>query len=62
MSETLFQPEATITDSEAEVMVARAARLMKIEPTTSEAWRAYDVQITRGEVRGCCTVCSQAPG
>lgn len=50
VSETLFQPEATITDSEAEVMVARAARLMKIEPTTSEAWRASDVQITRGEV------------
>lgn len=50
VSETLFQPGTTITDSEAETMVARAAHLMGIEPTTSETWRPSDMQITRGEV------------
>ena len=50
VSETAFAPESTITDSEAEVMVARAARLLQVEPTTSEIWRASNRQITRGEV------------
>ena len=48
-SATRFSPDATITDSEAEVMVARAARYLKLQPTTAEEWRASTVCITRAE-------------
>lgn len=50
VTDTLFNPDATITDSEAGVMVARAARLLKLTPTTGETWHASDVFITRGAV------------
>ena len=50
VTETLFAPDTVITDSEAEVMVARAARLLGLEPETSETWHASSVHITRGAV------------
>ncbi len=49
-TETTFAPDSAITDSEAEVMVARAAQVFHVEPATSETWHASDRQITRGEV------------
>ncbi len=50
ISDDCFAPDNTITVSEAEVMVARTARLLGLEPTTGETWYPTTVLITRGEM------------
>ena len=52
VSGTEFAPDNTITVSEAEVMTARTARLLGLEPTTSETWYPTQKKITRGEMAG----------
>lgn len=48
-SDTVFDPEGTITDAEAFVMLSRAAGVSGIN-TGEYAWYASDYSITRGEV------------
>ncbi len=48
-SDTMFDPEGTITDVEAHIMLARAAKLVKVDQPEPE-WYKSDYNITRAEV------------
>ncbi len=48
-SDTVFDPNGTITDVEAHIMLARAAKLVKVNQPEPE-WYKSDYNITRGEV------------
>ncbi|MDD6188723.1 MAG: S-layer homology domain-containing protein [Clostridiales bacterium] len=50
-SDTIFDPEGTITDIEAFIMLSRAAGISGIEESEPE-WYASEYDITRGEVAG----------